>query len=120
MLQFFNEVSHELTRHRVLTEYRAGAITRESICDADYLLATAAAHHGWASKSICPVCESENLRMVYWIYGEQLGKISGSARSLAEIEDFAKTGREFTVHTVEVCPDCRWNHLLTIATAVDR
>ncbi|KEX89363.1 hypothetical protein CPTD_01101 [Corynebacterium pseudotuberculosis] len=53
------------------------------------------------------------------MYGDELGRASGSARNLEEIGEFAAQGKEFTVHTVEVCAECKWNHLLRSVTAVD-
>lgn len=110
-------VSHQLARKRLLAQVRLGAVSRESACDADFLLVTAAKFHGRASKSVCPICESHELRVVLWIFGEHLGRMSGTARDTAEIAHIAQQRGGFTVHTVEVCPECRWNHLLQAATA---
>ena len=63
----------------------------------------------------CPVC-GQGLRLTHWVYGDALGRRSGSARREREIADIAAEGLEFTVHDVEVCPACRWNHLLRAAT----
>lgn len=112
-----NEVSHEWERRDLLRRWRAGAVTRAEICDADFLLVTAASHHGRPADRPCPVCGAEDLRVVRWIHGEQLGRMSGTARSDEEIDRIVATGKEATVHTVEVCPRCRWNHLLTAETA---
>ncbi|QMV84153.1 DUF5318 family protein [Corynebacterium hindlerae] len=117
MVVFSAVVSHQLPRKRVLRQWRAGLKRKEELCDADFLLVTAAKFHGQPAQTPCPVCESENLRVVLWIFGEHLGKMAGTARDLSEIERIALTHKPFTVHTVEVCPDCRWNHLLQTATA---
>ncbi|AKK04235.1 hypothetical protein CEPID_12060 [Corynebacterium epidermidicanis] len=101
----------------MLAQWRSGAITADTVCDADFLLVTAAKFHGVPSQSPCPVCESSNLRVVLWIFGEHLGRMSGTARDLSEIEHIAQQRDGFIVHTVEVCPDCKWNHLLQAATA---
>lgn len=110
-------VSHQLDRRRLLAQWRAGAITKDTVCDADFLLVTAAKFHGETSQSLCPICESSQLRVVLWIFGEHLGRMSGTARDLAEIEHIARERGEVTVHTVEVCTDCRWNHVLHESTA---
>lgn len=109
-------VSHEWERAQHVRELRDGLARREELCDADFLLRAAARHHGVDSQRQCPVCE-ETLRLTRWVYGEQLGRRAGSARSTAEISEFLDEVPEFTVHLVEVCPHCRWNHLLTTATA---
>lgn len=117
MAVYRNEVSHEWERRDLLRRWRAGAVTRAEICDADFLLVTAATYHGRPADRPCPVCGSADLRVVQWIHGEQLGRMSGTARSDEEIDRIVATGKEATVHTVEVCPRCRWNHLLTAVTA---
>lgn len=94
-----------------------GLVPRAAICDADFLLVTAGKYHGEPAGYECPVCKGDNLRTVLWVYGEQIGKASGSARNEEEIEKLVENGRECTVHTVEVCPDCKWNHLLKAETA---
>jgi len=99
-----------------LREFRAGQLTREDVCDADFLLRAAAEHHGRTMDKECPVC-GEPLRLTRWVYGENLGRHAGSARSEKEIAEFVAEGLEFTVHEVEVCRQCRWNHLLRSATA---
>lgn len=117
MVVYRNEVSHQWERHNLLSRWRAGTITREILCDADFLLVTAARYHGKPAGVACPVCDSPELRVVLWIHGDSLGRMSGTARSRTEIEQIAESGREMTVHTVEVCPICRWNHLLRAVTA---
>ncbi len=113
-------VSHEWERAATLRDLRAGRLRREDVCDADFLLRAAAEYHGFDSDRPCPVC-SEPLRLTYWIYGDGLGRRAGSARQpweIAQIADELRArGEEFTVHKVEVCPNCRWNHLLEAATA---
>ncbi|WP_260857838.1 DUF5318 domain-containing protein [Corynebacterium singulare] len=110
-----NEVSYEWERAQHLRDLRAGRMSREELCDADFLLRAAAEHHGVDLHKPCPICESQ-MRLTRWVYGESLGRRAGSARSESEIAELAGEGLEFTVHTVEVCPACRWNHLLRAAT----
>ena len=111
-----HKVSHEWERAATLRELRAGRITQESVCDADFLLCAAATHHGVDVTRACPICEGA-LRNTRWVYGETLGRRAGSARSEQEIAEFVAEGLEFTVHTVEVCIGCRWNHLLSSEVA---
>ena len=47
------------------------------------------------------------------VFGEQLGQYSGRIKSTPELEQMQDEFGEFTVRVVEVCPDCRWNHLIT-------
>lgn len=105
-------VSHEWERAVHIRDFRAGKLSREQVCDADFLLQAAARHHGTDMDRPCPVCESP-MRLTRWVYGEELGRRSGSARSEKEIREIAAEGVKFTIHHVEVCLNCRWNHLLS-------
>ncbi|WP_312714674.1 DUF5318 family protein [Corynebacterium flavescens] len=109
-------VSHEWERAQHLRQLRLGQLQREDVCDADFLLRAAARHHGVTMDRACPVC-GQPLRLTLWVYGSSLGRRAGSARSEEEIAGMVAEGIEFTVHEVEVCPACHWNHLLTAATA---
>lgn len=111
-----HKVSHEWERAAALREVRAGRLSEADVCDADFLLRAAATHHGVASARECPLCGA-TMRNTKWVYGEVLGRRAGSARSEKEIAEFVAEGLEFTVHTVEVCLACRWNHLLTSEVA---
>ena len=113
VVTYSGEVSHQLARRRLLADWRAGRVSRDTVCDGDFRLLAASRFHGEPVERPCPICDGVDLRVVLWIFGDSLGKMSSSARNVEEIERFADAGREFTVHTVEVCPDCHWNHLLS-------
>ncbi len=110
-------VSYQWQRAQVLRDFHTGLLSREEICDADFLLRAATQYHGQPMERPCPICHMQ-LWQTWWIYGEHLGSRSGSARSPEEIARIARTlkGKEFSVHWVEVCPHCHWNHLLETAT----
>lgn len=116
-MNYRDQVSHQLARRQVLLRFRAGLVPRSAICDADFLLVTAGRHHGRSADYACPVCGGGQLRIVRWVYGEEIGRAAGSARSEEEIGQLVENGRQCTVHTVEVCPECKWNHLLKAETA---
>ena len=60
----------------------------------------------------CPVCGTTNLRLVSYVYGEKLKQANGRAISnAAELRKLGATCDEFACYDVEVCVDCRWNHL---------
>ena len=44
--------------------------------------------------------------------GDHLGAASGSARTAEELVILASRFQEFSVHVVEVCRTCSWNHLV--------
>ena len=116
MFTYQHEVSHEWQRRAALRAYHAGHIPKEELCDADFLLRAAAEHHGEASKRNCPICGLD-MREVRWVYSEKLGRRTGTARSEAEIDTLVGEVGPITVHKVEVCPHCHWNHLLQEWTA---
>ncbi|WP_028851828.1 DUF5318 family protein [Thermocrispum municipale] len=104
-------VDYELQRRSVLRRYRAGFLSREEVCDAGPYLHRAARYHGEQTEHMCPVCFKSQIVLVAWVYGDELGMASGSARKPAELERMANLFAEFTVYVVEVCHACGWNHL---------
>lgn len=105
-------VDYALQRRLLLARYNAGRVGVEEVCDADPYLLRAAKFHGVPSDVTCPVCRKELLTEVAWVFGDDLKHASGSARAPEELERMAATFREFTVHVVEVCRTCSWNHLV--------
>lgn len=104
-------VDYSLRRRSLLARFRAGRIAREEICDAGPYLLRAASFHGERTEHDCPVCRIGRITLVAWIFGAALGQASGSARKPDELERMSQVLPEITVHVVEVCPSCRWNHL---------
>jgi hypothetical protein len=105
-------VDYALRRQSVLAAVRAGRTAIREVCDADPYLLRAAQFHGQTTASDCPICRKEKLTLVSWVFGEKLGERSGSARSAKEIAALAESEEEFSVHVVEVCRTCSWNHLV--------
>ncbi|WP_307810668.1 DUF5318 family protein [Tomitella cavernea] len=105
-------VDYALRRRSVLAAVSGGRTGLDEVCDAGPYLLRAAQFHGRPSDVVCPVCRKEPLALVSWVFGERLGQVSGSARTLDELERLAVAHDEFTVHEVEVCRTCRWNHLV--------
>ncbi len=106
-------VDYALRRRSLLAQVTSGRVPVAEVCEASPYLMQAAKFHGVASETPCPVCRKENLTLVHWIYGDELGAAAGSARTPPELELLAQTYSEFTVHLVEVCRTCRWNHLVS-------
>ncbi len=97
----------------MLAEVTSGRVSVAEVCEASPYLQRAAKFHGVPSDVSCPVCRKENLTHVYWVYGDELGTAAGSARTPPELERLAEVVGEFTVHMVEVCRTCSWNHLVS-------
>jgi hypothetical protein len=103
---------YALARRAVLRDFRRGRLTRLDVCDAQPELLRAARHIGEPSPDDCPVCGDGDLRLVSYVYGDNLKQANG--RCIAGADELAKLGArhdEFACYDVEVCVDCRWNHL---------
>ncbi len=105
-------VDYALQRRALLAQVRAGRTGIDEVCDASPYLVRAAKYHGVPSDASCPLCRRENLTHVFWVYGDEIKHLAGSARLPAELESLAKTFGEFDVYQVEVCRTCSWNHLV--------
>ncbi|GGL96792.1 DUF5318 domain-containing protein [Nakamurella endophytica] len=105
-------VDYALQRRALLAEVMAGRTGVSEVCDASPYLVRAAKFHGVPTDVSCPVCRKENLTHVYWVYGDEIKHLAGSARVPAELEKMAGVFGEFSVYQVEVCRTCEWNHLV--------
>lgn len=105
-------MDYALQRRAVLAKVYAGLTPTLDVCDANPYLLRAAKFHGRPSDVVCPVCRKEQLTLVSWVYGDELGQVAGSARSESELAVMATKYREFSVYDVEVCRSCSWNHLV--------
>ena len=105
-------VDYSLRRRALLRELYAGRVGVYEACDASPYLKSAAKFHGESTDVRCPVCRSEHLTLVHYIYGDELKQSAGQARTRAELSVLAMTFREFQVYVVEVCRGCSWNHLV--------
>ena len=105
-------VDYALRRRSLLAEVYSGRTGVTEVCDANPYLLRAAKFHGKLSSVMCPICRKEQLTLVSWVFGEHLGAVSGSARSAEELVLLTTRFAEFSVHVVEVCRTCSWNHLV--------
>lgn len=109
-------VDHALARRALLRSlYGGGLFTTTSsydVCDASVFLGRAAAAYGSQTDRTCPICRKERLWEVSWVYGDDIGDYSGSARNHAQLEALDRAYPDFAVHEVEVCRACGWNHLV--------
>src|ERR1700748_1163805 len=105
-------VDYALRRRSLLAEVYSGRTGVSEVCDANPYLLRAAKFHGKVSSVMCPICRKEQLTLVSWVFGDHLGAVSGSARTAEELVLLASRYEEFSVHVVEVCRTCSWNHLV--------
>ncbi|KIQ19423.1 hypothetical protein ASG56_14505 [Rhodococcus sp. Leaf7] len=105
-------MDYALQRKSLLAEVYSGRTAMAQVCDADPYLLRAAKFHGRPSTVACPICRKEQLTLVSWVFGDKLGTMNGSARTAEELLRLGASEEEFTVHDVEVCRTCSWNHLV--------
>ena len=107
-------IDYALQRRSTLETLRRPGrqLARMEACDADPMLVRAAKHHGERSAVPCPVCAKTDLMNLSYVFGEQLGQYSGRIKKTRELEEMAHEFGEFKVVVVEVCLDCRWNHMI--------
>jgi hypothetical protein len=105
-------VDYALRRRSLLAQVYSGRTGVSEVCDANPYLLRAAKFHGKLSQVMCPICRKEQLTLVSWVFGDHLGAVSGSARNAEELVLLASRFEEFSVHVVEVCRTCSWNHLV--------
>jgi hypothetical protein len=106
-----SHVDYSLAKRAVLLAYRSGQVSRLEICDAHPDLIRAARFSGEETSTQCPVCESGSLVLVSYVFSDELSKReNGQVWPRGDLAPLLKF-REVRLYTVEVCPDCSWNHL---------
>lgn len=107
-----NVIDYALKRRARLAQVRSGMVTTAEACDAHPHLLLAARHYGSAAGTACPICGGKDVQVVRFVYGDELGVSAGQAKSVGELERMEASANAVAVYVVEVCPACRWNHLL--------
>jgi hypothetical protein len=106
----YGTVDYTLAKRSVLRDLRAGRVSRMDVCDAHPDLVRAARYSGDRTFESCPVCRSGELLLVAYAFADELKKENGRVWPRDDIAPLGKF-REARLYTVEVCPDCSWNHL---------
>lgn len=105
-------IDYRMRKRALLRQLRRGLISRMDVCDAHPDLVRAAKHIGEQTREVCPVCESEGLRLVLYTYGKGLKRSNGWPRRSTELRQLRGSVDEFMCYVVEVCLECSWNHLV--------
>lgn len=105
------EIDYRLARRQLLAEFRKGRLAQHEICDAQPELVRVARECSRPTSVRCPVCDERNLVHVTFVFGPRLPKHGRCVTSRNELQDLARRAGPFSVYVVEVCPECRWNHL---------
>ena len=107
-------VDYTLAKRAALFDLAAGRARQADVCDAQTYLLRAARYHGEPLDRPCPVCRRDGLASVTYTYGDCFrADVNGRARRTADLGSLAREFAEFSVYVVEVCAECRWNHLVT-------
>lgn len=108
-------VDYSLQRREKLValHQRVRTVSRQDLCDADPILIRSAIHHGEESPVACPICTSDKMVTLRYVFGSQLGQYSGRIKSSEELDQMQSEYGEFRVCVVEVCPECGWNHMIS-------
>jgi len=105
------EVDYRLARQHLISEFRKGRLAQHVVCDAHPELIRAARECSQPTREDCPICETEKLVLVSYVFGPRLPSFGRCITSAKELKDLSKRSGEFSCYVVEVCPSCAWNHL---------
>ncbi|MGQ0743326.1 MAG: DUF5318 family protein [Acidimicrobiales bacterium] len=105
------QVDYRIVRQHVLAEFGRGRLARREICDAHPELLRVATNLGRPTPDTCPVCREANLVLVSWAFGSRLPASGRCVNTLAEMTALSRRRDESRCYVVEVCTQCRWNHL---------
>lgn len=104
-------VDYTLAKRALLREARRGVLSVLELCDAHPELLRAARHVGERASRPCPVCDRDGLRLLAYVYADDLKRDNGRVWSLHDALTLAASRRNGACYVVEVCTGCSWNHL---------
>ena len=113
----FGAVDYTFAKRALLREFRTGLVGRLDVCDAHPELLRAAKYVGHKTDKDCPVCGKESLRLLAYVYADDLRTDNGRVWELSEALNVAAAHRGGACYVVEVCTYCHWNHLAQAYTA---
>lgn len=106
-------VDYTLRKRSTLRDFRKGRLSRYEVCDAHPEMRRIATNVGEHTSSVCPVCKREKLRLLNFVYGDELDRDNGRVFPTRTIFNGLRNKyRVFTCYVVEVCVSCDWNHLV--------
>ena len=102
-----------MQRRALLRKVAAGRRSKEDVYDAHPDLVRAGVNIGTAAVDPCPVCASDQLVHVSYVFEGKGGRSQGGRAVPREsLARQAERHGDLTVYTVEVCPSCSWHHLV--------
>lgn len=104
-------VDYTLAKRALLRDAHRGLLSRLDICDAHPELMRAAKNIGQDTERPCPVCDEYSLRLLAYVYADDLKRNNGRVWSIEAAMTLAAQRRNGTCYVVEVCTGCAWNYL---------
>lgn len=104
-------VDHGIHRRRALGSLVLSATGASEHLDPHPDLIRAAKHHGEPAGDPCPWCRMDRLVILRYVFSDELGPFSGRLRTEPELLEWSHEYGFLDVYVVEVCTQCRWNHL---------
>lgn len=104
-------VDYTLVKRALLRDFRRGLLSKVDICDAHPELMRAARNVGEKTSRACPVCRVDGLRLLAYVFADDLKGENGRVWDLEKALTIAASHRDGACYVVEVCTDCSWNHL---------
>ena len=105
-------IDYRLARERTIFAYKSGEATRSEVCDAQPELMRNAVNCGIPLGYRCPICHANSLVEVLYVFGPRLPAGGRCIVTNKDLERIRRWEGDFTAYDVEVCTDCKWNHLL--------
>jgi hypothetical protein len=104
-------VDYTLAKRALLRGVQRGLLGRTDICDAHPELLRAARHVGESATRPCPVCDNEDLRLLAYVFADDLKTDNGRVHKLQDGLVLTASHDGAACYVVEVCLECSWNHL---------
>ncbi|CAN5564845.1 hypothetical protein BH23ACT7_BH23ACT7_20510 [soil metagenome] len=117
-------IDYRMAKRALVRQVTRGLVPIKDVCDAHPELLRAARNIGATTSRTCPICrladdradvpidETQTLRLVTYVFGDDLRQKSGHVVwNREELDDLSRAYRSFTAYVVECCLVCGWNHL---------
>jgi hypothetical protein len=117
-------IDYRMAKRALVRQVTRGLVPIKDVCDAHPELMRAARNIGATTSRTCPICrladdradvpidETQTLRLVTYVFGDDLRQKSGHVVwNREELDDLSRAYRSFTAYVVECCLVCGWNHL---------
>jgi Family of unknown function (DUF5318) len=104
-------VDYRMARRHLINEFHRKRLSERDVCDAHPELIRAATHVGHKTQHDCPICEKAKLIYVSYVFGARLPAHGRCVTTAKEMAVLSRSHDELACYVVEVCIECRWNHL---------